>query len=49
MWCLVDVDHTEAYISKASKILKFKPKTSINYGLIKQTEYIKEKLDCYNN
>jgi UDP-glucose 4-epimerase len=42
-----DVDHTEADISKASKILEFKPKTTINDGLVKQTEYIKENLDFY--
>ena len=44
-----DVDHTQADISKAKKILKFSPKIKIDDGLKNQIEYLKNHLKLYNN
>lgn len=43
-----DVINTKADISKASKQIKYKPKTRIKAGLSQQLQYVKNNLDLYN-
>jgi len=46
---LGDVKRTEADISKASKLLNYKPTTDIQTGLEKQFQYMQENLPLYSN
>ena len=46
---LGDVKRTEADISKASKLLNYKPTTDIQTGLVKQFQYMQENLPLYSN
>ena len=43
-----DVKHTSADISKAEKLINYKPNTDIKYGLTQQYEYIKTNLNLYD-
>jgi UDP-glucose 4-epimerase len=43
-----DVNHTEADISKASRLINYKPKTHIKDGLLRQYEFVKNNLNLYN-
>ena len=42
-----DVNHTQANITKAKKILKFSPKVKIDEGLKKQITYLKNQIKLY--
>jgi len=43
-----DVIHTEADISKAVRLIDYKPKTKIKDGLIQEFTYVKNTLNLYN-
>ena len=44
-----DVKYTNADISKAKKLINYKPSTDIKYGLTQQYEYIKTNLNFYDD
>lgn len=44
-----DVDHTEASIEKAAKLIGYRPSVTVEEGLERQFEYIKENWDLYSN
>jgi UDP-glucose 4-epimerase len=43
-----DVIHTEADISKATRLIDYQPKTKIRDGLMQEFTYVKNNLDLYN-